>query len=188
MIPQIYFRYVRTGDAAPLRRVFYHNMQDICSLAMLSLHLHNVLRDPWAGVVDDPIDFLSLSLVYDRIQERDTAIQCLTHALNSGLPRRLETEAWLRLALINKRKADWTEAIPLFGKVLERNGFERIACVELAKYHEHVARDPEEAMRYTVRAMRSGGFPDVMRWPGTQRMELHHRHRRLQHKLALRAA
>jgi len=187
LIPQLYFRYLRTGDAKPLRRVFYHNLQDICSLAMLSLHMHHVLRDPWDGAVDHPIDYLSLSRVFDRLRQPDVAVRCLTHAIAAGLPGRLETEAWLRLALINKRRGNWQEAVPLFGRVLDHRGFERIACIELAKYHEHVARDPEQALRFTIRALRSSDL-DFVRWPGAQRMELHHRHRRLQRKLALRVA
>jgi len=187
-IPQLYFRYLRTGDARPLQRVFYHNLQDIWSLAMLSLHVHEVLADPWAGAVEHAVDFVSLSRIYDLLHEPETAIRCLNHALAVGLPGRVETEAWLRLALIHKRRGNWDEAVPLFRQVVEREGFERIACVELAKYHEHVARDHDEAMRYTVRAMRSQEFHAVVRWPGIQRLELHHRQGRLHRKLALRAA
>lgn len=188
MIPQLYFRYLRTGDAQPLRRVFYHNLQDILSLAMLALHAHHVLRDPWSGIVEHPIDYVSLGVIHDRLGDPDTAVRCLVRALESDLPRRLETETYLRLGLINKRRANWTEAVPLFGRVLERQGFERIACVELAKYHEHVARDHEAALRYTLRAIRSSDFAHFVRWPGTQRMELHHRHRRLRRKLSPQAA
>ena len=183
MIPQLYFRYIRTGDVRPLRRVFYHNLHDVFSLAMLTIHVHDMIQDPWGGSVDDIFDFVSLSRIFDLIGEKEVAVRCLTHALASGLPPGIETEAWLRLALINKRAAKWDEAVPLFENVLSRRGFERIACVELAKYHEHIARDPGRAMAYTVRAMRSSDL-DFTRWPGTRRLELHHRHGRLRRKIA----
>lgn len=188
MIPQLYFQYLRSGNARPLRRVFYHNLQDILSLALLTVHVDAMLRDPWSGLVESPVDFYSLGRVYDRQSDVAMARKCIGHALEEGLPPRIEAEALLRLALIEKRTRNWEDATALFTRVIERRGFERIACVELAKYHEHIARDQDQAMRYTLRAMRSSDPVDYIRWPGTRRMELHHRHRRLQQRLARRAA
>jgi uncharacterized protein len=188
MIPQLYFQYLRTGNARPLRRIFYHNLQDILSTALLTVHVDRVLRDPWSGLVENPLDFYSLGRVYDRMGDAGMATRCIEGALDQGLPPRIEAEALLRLALIEKRRRNWTEAISLFARVVDRRGFERIACIELAKYHEHVARDLDQAMRFTLRAMRSRDAVDYVRWPGTRRMELHHRHRRLQQRLARRVA
>ncbi|MGB9594391.1 MAG: ribonuclease H-like domain-containing protein, partial [Anaerolineae bacterium] len=36
LVPQIYFDYLRTGDAREIARVFYHNLYDIVSLAALA--------------------------------------------------------------------------------------------------------------------------------------------------------
>jgi uncharacterized protein YprB with RNaseH-like and TPR domain len=188
MIPQLYFQYLRTGNARPLRRVFYHNLQDILSLAFLAVHVDRILQDPWSGVVEDPVDFYSLGRVYDRLGDEGMATRCIEGALDQGLPPRIEAEALLRWALIEKRRRNWQGALPLFIRILDRRGFERIACVELAKYHEHVARDHDQAMRFTLRAMRSRDAVDYVRWPGTRRIELHQRHRRLQHRLARRVA
>ena len=38
-IPYLYFDYLRTGDATPLRGVFYHNAMDIVALAALMNHM-----------------------------------------------------------------------------------------------------------------------------------------------------
>jgi hypothetical protein len=185
MIPQIYFQYLRTGAAGPLRRVLYHNLQDILTLALLTAHVELVLRDPWSGLVEHPIDFLSLGRVCASVGEIDTAVSCLKRALAGDLPARLEAEAFLRLALIEKRRQNWPAALPLFERVVDRPGFQRIACVEMAKYHEHVARDHQQAMSLTVRALRGMDYQPATSWPGTTHMELLHRRRRLMRRLGM---
>jgi uncharacterized protein YprB with RNaseH-like and TPR domain len=183
MIPQLYFQYLRTGNAKPLRRVFYHNLHDILSLAMLAAYADKILQDPWCGLVAHPLDYFSLGKLYAGMGEIDQGVTCLEHALQGGLPPRLESEALLRLALIEKRRQNWDGALPLFEQVVQRPGFQRIACVEMAKYHEHVARDHREAMSLTIRALRGPDYPPMPSWPGTTHMELHHRRRRLVRRL-----
>lgn len=184
VIPHLYFQYLRTGNARPLGRVFYHNLQDILSLALLSVHIERLLEDPWGGLVSDPVDFVSLGRLYQQVGDDDNAMRCYTHALGQGLPLRYEPIALLRLAILEKRRRNWDAAISLFHRVVERPGFERIACVELAKYHEHVARNHGEAARLTVRALKALDYPASFSWPGARRMELQHRHRRLSRRLA----
>ena len=49
MIPQVYFDYLRSGDARPLAGVFYHNVIDILTLAALFGHIGAMLNDPTAS-------------------------------------------------------------------------------------------------------------------------------------------
>jgi hypothetical protein len=88
-------------------------------------------------------------------------------------------EALLRLAMVEKRRGDWEAAIQLFDRVAAFRGLRRIACVELAKYYEHVAKEPREAMRYTMHALSLGDEPDYVSWQGTRPIDLMHRRRRL---------
>ncbi|MGZ6347522.1 MAG: ribonuclease H-like domain-containing protein, partial [Anaerolineales bacterium] len=50
-IPYLYFDYLRTGDAAPLKGVFYHNAMDIVALAALMNHMASILHAPFDGQV-----------------------------------------------------------------------------------------------------------------------------------------
>jgi uncharacterized protein len=46
LIPEMYFDYLRSGDARPLSGIFYHNGMDILSLAALFNFVNDLLVDP----------------------------------------------------------------------------------------------------------------------------------------------
>src|SRR4030067_1036414 len=46
MIPQMYFDFLRDGDARPMKRVFYHNEMDVLSMAALLNLVVNLLENP----------------------------------------------------------------------------------------------------------------------------------------------
>ena len=49
MIPQMYFDYLRSRDARPMKGIFYHNAMDILTLAALTEHIAHLLADPLDG-------------------------------------------------------------------------------------------------------------------------------------------
>jgi uncharacterized protein YprB with RNaseH-like and TPR domain len=154
MIPSLYFAYLRSGDATALRRVFYHNLHDILSLAMLAVHLDHVLADPLAGAVQHASDFVCLARQYDLAGDPGRAIACLEAALlqsPSGDDRR---EALRRLAAIHKRERRWDAAVGLWDRLLEEGTEAALfALIERAKYYEHVERDYLEALDDVQRAL-----------------------------------
>ncbi|MBI5051939.1 MAG: ribonuclease H-like domain-containing protein, partial [Chloroflexi bacterium] len=46
LIPQMYVDYLRTGDANEMKRVIYHNAQDILSMTALASHIVDIFADP----------------------------------------------------------------------------------------------------------------------------------------------
>ena len=54
MIPQFYFSYLRSGDARPLKSVFYHNAIDVLSMAALLSHMGTMLDDPLGPLAHKP--------------------------------------------------------------------------------------------------------------------------------------
>ena len=45
MIPEMYIDYIRSGDARPLKGVFYHNAMDIVSLAAVMVRISRMISD-----------------------------------------------------------------------------------------------------------------------------------------------
>jgi tetratricopeptide (TPR) repeat protein len=154
MIPSLYFAYLRSGDATALRRVFYHNLYDILSLAILAIHLDHVLADPMAGAVRDAPDFVCLARQYDLAGDTDRAIACLEAALQHEPGPEDRREALTRLAAIHKRERRWDVALALWDRLLEEGTEAALfALVERAKYYEHVERDYLEALDEVQRAL-----------------------------------
>jgi uncharacterized protein YprB with RNaseH-like and TPR domain len=151
MIPQLYIDYVRTGDARPLKSVFYHNAIDVLSMAALLQHIARMLVDPLGAVVQEPLDLLGLGRLYESIGQPDLAIALYERALEESLPPDRYRGLRQRLSFIQKRRENWSAALDLWRQAADQG--ETYACVELAKYYEHRQHDFREATRWTEQAL-----------------------------------
>jgi uncharacterized protein YprB with RNaseH-like and TPR domain len=182
MIPQLYFDYLRSGDARPLKSVFYHNALDVLSMAALLKHIAALLDDPLHTDAIEPIDLLGIGRLYESLGRPESAVALYERALSSRLPGDLGQRTRQRLSFIQKRRERWPAAIALWRAAAAED--EVYACVELAKFYEHQERDFQEAIHWTRHALVSvsrSGYPNAAR----QRWlpELHHRLARLRRRI-----
>ena len=151
MIPEIYFEYLRSGDARPLQGVFYHNAMDVLSLAALLNHCAWILADPFNGTVNNVTDLTALGKLYEVMGDQQVAADLYRHAIQLDSPPSTRLEAAIRLAAMYKKQDDYTNAVPLWEKLADLQHIE--AHIELAKYYEHRLRDYHEAARWTQGAI-----------------------------------
>lgn len=151
LIPSLYFEYLRSGDARPLKRVFYHNAMDILSLAALLNHMANLLEHPLSNKVDHPVDLFAMGKLFDDLGFIDTAAALYAHALENDLPEEILGDAVQRWSLLEKRRENYLLAIELWQRAAVRH--EVYAYEELAKYYEHRDKDYREATRWTEAAI-----------------------------------
>lgn len=153
-IPEMYFRYLRTGDGAALNRVFYHNLCDILSLASLGIHLHSLVDDPFSGLVRHPQDFHALGGLLEKHGDAERAALCFEEVLRRTGDMALRRAALRRLGLLHRRRRDWDAARSAWRRLVEHGGDEAMeALVEQAKYYEHVERDMSRALETVRQAM-----------------------------------
>lgn len=146
-IPQRYFAYLRAGDALGLEGVFYHNLQDILSLAALAVQLDQVLIDPLGGLLEHGIDFLCVGKIFERAGDYDAATTCYEEALRRPLVTDHRGETLLRLSGIQKRLRLWELAVNTWERMVDEGGETALpALIELAKFYEHVERDYPAAL------------------------------------------
>ena len=151
MIPEIYFEYLRSGDARPIQGVFYHNAMDVLSLAALFNYCASILAEPLNGTVNNVTDLTALGKLYEALGDQKVAVDIYRHAIQLDATESTLLEAVIRLAAVYKRQDDYTNAVPLWEKLA---GFHHIeAHVELAKYYEHRLHDYPEAARLTQAAI-----------------------------------
>jgi uncharacterized protein YprB with RNaseH-like and TPR domain len=161
-IPYLYFDYLRSGDARPLKGVFYHNAMDVVAMAALLSHVNAILEDPFSEMVEHGLDVVALGKFYENLGEWDMAARLFERGLEMQLP---ESDFWLvvqRLSQLQKRRGDLETAIGLWERAAGRGHV--YAHVELAKYHEHHNRDYAEAMKWTRAALEIVGTLDVPRY------------------------
>lgn len=180
LIPDIYFRYVRTGDASRLPYVFEHNAHDILSLAALTVSASDMLNEE--NVPDDPLDDFSLGRLFARVEEHERSILHYTRAVESGVSGAPRRRSLRGLAEIHKRKGEHDKARPLWEELSGEDGAESILALhELAMHLEHRERDYAEARALCDRALErlEGGFELPLGFRERWREAFEHRRRRL---------
>jgi uncharacterized protein len=186
MIPQMYFDYLRSGDAREMKNVFYHNAMDVVSLAALFKHVAGLLADPLHQVGLDPIDLASLARLFEDLEDEELAIQLYKNSLQHRMSGSRDEQYWdtlQRLSFLYKRREEFMQAIPLWEEAA-LNG-KLYAYVELAKIYEHTLCDLSQAHDWTQKAIKwieKSNFPLYERayW----QPELEHRLERLNRKIA----
>jgi uncharacterized protein len=181
LIPSLYFDYLRSGDATPLRGVLYHNAMDVVSLAALLNHTGQMLADPFSGAVDEAVDIIALAKLYEDLGELEMATRLYLHGLAHDLPRPVLLEAIQQLALIHKHAANHDAAVSLWKSAAAHQHID--SHIELAMYYEHQQKDINAALEWTEAAIHLLQLPAYIALRYTLLPELEHRRQRLLRKL-----
>jgi len=183
MIPQIYFDYLREGDARPLKRVFYHNAMDVVSLAALLTHTSSLLEDPLNQSKDESSDLAAIARLFEDLGHPEKATDLYKFCLNAELPENSYLDALYHLSLLYKHHANFQAAIPLWEIAASQR--QLYAYEELAKYFEHHTIELETALKWTKAALEllnTPGFSPAEQYQALP--EFQHRLQRLQRKIA----
>ena len=114
-IPWLYFDYLRTGDARPLKGVFYHNAMDVVAMAGLFSHTATMLADPFHEGIEHGLDVISMARLYEDLGQWDTAARLFERGLQMSLNEASFWEAVRRLSVLQKRRGDFEEAMQPVG-------------------------------------------------------------------------
>lgn len=183
LIPEMYFDFLKTGDARPIAGIFYHNAIDILSLAGLFSHTAFLLNDPLSKDIPHNEDLVALARFFEAQGDIPLSEMLYQKALNFKLEEALYWNTLSRLSFLQKKRENWTSAINLWEQAAENDLL--YAHEELAKYFEHRAKDLTEAQEWTLRALEvleKHQFPsyEYAEW----RNRLEHRLDRLKRRIA----
>ncbi|HOZ45317.1 MAG TPA: ribonuclease H-like domain-containing protein [Candidatus Hydrogenedentes bacterium] len=140
-IPQIWFDYLHSRDATPLRGVFYHHKMDILSLVALTGLVSQSLDRPPGEAFDHAEDRLSLVRLYFRQKRYADVIAHGERFLESASDDVLCVECLEMLGWAHKRLGHWIEMEDTLRRLLEGDPAHLDARRELAKLYEHRKRD-----------------------------------------------
>ncbi len=148
MIPEIYFNYLRSGDASQIANVVYHNAMDIVSLAALYFAITQMLDEDLFSNKLHNWDVFAIGQLYEDIGEIHKSISIYEYCLSlKDIETEKKVEIITRLAKLYKKVTNWDKAKDLW----ETNGNngDIDACIELAKYYEHELKDIPTAFVWT---------------------------------------
>jgi len=182
-IPYIYFDYLRTADATPLKGVFYHNAMDVVAMAALLTHIIYMLDDPLGESIEHGLDRIALARLFEHLGKWDTAAQLYERGLEQSLPEADFWQAVQRLSILQRRRGDLASAVGLWEKAASDGHI--YAHIELAKHYEHRLRDHASALEWTRKAMERVRRQKIPRYEYNHWMaELEHRQKRLEGKVS----
>jgi uncharacterized protein YprB with RNaseH-like and TPR domain len=189
MIPDIYREYYRTGVAGEmLARVFYHNLEDISSMALLGARMVRLFRagGPDASAADlHPLEWLSLARCYRDLAWDEMGVAAYRAALDGPLPGPERLHALRELGSLYKRAGRRAEAAALWEEWIGTvPGDELTPYVELAKHHEWHTVDLSAARGWAAWALRLAEASSAGDSRDAAMAELRHRLARLERKLA----
>ena len=145
LVPEIYFRYLKTKDARALKQVFEHNLQDILSLVALVSRMCFLVEDPLNNT-EYGMDIFSIGKMFDEEKRYEQSTHYYAEALKHNLAEEEALEI-LRLSSFSyKRQGKWEEAEKIWKEIIERSReFIYYPYEELAKYYEHHLKDYQKA-------------------------------------------
>jgi len=151
LVPQLYFRYLRTGDPGPLPRIFRHNRWDLVALAALHARADALLDGP------DPRHHALEWVGAGRwLERRDPSRSAVFYeaALQAGVAPELDAWVAWRLGLLRRRGGRIEDTRRLWSQAVARAARPPLGLVvDLAKLHEHRARDFAAALTLVQAAL-----------------------------------
>jgi uncharacterized protein YprB with RNaseH-like and TPR domain len=163
-IPNIYFDYLRNGDAAPLEPVLFHNAIDILSLACLTAIIPQAIRQPERLKHGEELAGVARWFRNeDRLEEAATLMHL---ALKKPMGDDLVWETLWRLADIERKLgrheaalAGWRELSTI------ANPYQAPALERLAMHYERREKNAALALEFTLAALA------IARTPGLEKRE-----------------
>ena len=196
LIPSMYSEYARSvasGNPSPtaiddMARVFYHNREDIVSMAPLAAMLCTPFEESGQAFPDQthhPVDSASLGRCFEELGWLDMSERAYRMALERALSPEVRTVALSRLGWLLKRQERRAEAVAIWQDwITSVPGPDPTPYEELAKHHEWQANDLAAARTWTLWALHTAR--QLPAGPSREQAlnSLQHRLERLERKLA----
>ncbi|HEY2379916.1 MAG TPA: ribonuclease H-like domain-containing protein [Terriglobia bacterium] len=124
MIPRAYFEYLQRRTNATFRSIFTHNVDDVLSLAALTVHAcDRVVFEP--APLDDPLDLYSLARILDKSADSPRSIRLYEMALAGGVEGPAQQKILERLAVLYRRNGEYVAALAMLERALPGAGTDR---------------------------------------------------------------
>ena len=179
LVPQRYFDYLKTKQESMLEDILKHNAQDIISLCVLLNHMADLYQHPEKIRFSE--DVYSMGRALEKTHHPERARDCYRLAGRG----KMASAASAALAVSWRRAGNREEAARIWREMAAtgRGGIRPLG--ELAKYEEHIRKDPRAALAWTEKALAKLSEPRIREDQTVQEWEkeLQYRHQRLRRRI-----
>jgi len=151
LVPQLYYDYLESGDAQPMKGVFYHNEMDVLSLAAILFYMNDILAQNLPVEALDSRDSIAIGSLFSRLGLWEQSDIFFQTGFKKGLPGDIQRQASKNYAFSLKKQKRWEESMASFKQAADKDDL--TSCIELAKYHEHRYKDYRKALFWTDKAL-----------------------------------
>lgn len=124
MIPRAYFDYLQRRPSATFRSIFTHNVDDVLSLAALTIHAcDRIVFEP--AHFDEPLDLYSLGRIFEKSPDWQRSIRLYEMALAGGLAEPARQQVFEKLARLYRRVGNYHDALSMLERALPGAGTPR---------------------------------------------------------------
>ena len=151
LVPEIYHDYLYTQDARPLAGVFYHNQNDVVSMAALTNVISKMVANPYE--IKDHDDLMAVGNLMDDLSIFTSAQQIYEYCENLNFPAEKEIDLLLRTARLYQRQSQIDHAVFYLEAAALRGSI--TASIQVSKYYEHHKKDYGKALHNAQQALDS---------------------------------
>ena len=152
LIPDLYFRYLRTGDFAPLAPVISHNATDILSLACLTAIVPAAFRDP--ARLSSGAEMIALARWFRKEGRLEESLALMRQALTRRVDEALVFETLWHVAELERKLERHDAALAAWSELSAiRNPWQSQAYERLAIHYEHREKNYAMALEMTCAAL-----------------------------------
>ena len=135
-----------------MKRVIYHNAQDILSMTALASHIVDIFADPLTPKRSGD-ECLRLAVWHNDNARADEAEAAYKAALQRRLTDAAALVLYQRYGAFLKKENRRAEAVSLWELWADLDSSDPEPCLEIAKYHEWETKEIKEAKEWASRAM-----------------------------------
>jgi uncharacterized protein YprB with RNaseH-like and TPR domain len=159
-IPNLYFDYLRNGDAAPLEPILFHNSIDILSLACLTAIIPQAIREPERLKHGEELAGLARWFRNeDRLEEAATLMHL---ALKKPMRDELVWETLWQLADVERKLGRHDAALTSWAELSTiANPHQAQALERLAMHYERREKNAALALEFTLAALAIAPTPEL---------------------------
>jgi len=163
-IPRVYFDFLQQRPTPELPHIFTHNLDDVVSLAALTIHAcDRVAAEP--ALLDEPLDVYSLARIYENAGDWMKAKALYDKALAGGLPEASRVKALESLSIMHRREGNHEHSLRICRELMACETFSLAGYEGAAVYHERIAVRVETALQIVEEGLRRlGDSTNEKRW------------------------
>ena len=150
MVPQLYFDFLKTGDARQLKGVFYHNCMDVLSLAAIFIHASYLLSSPIEDLNLQTLDILSIARIFEKNGMLDKSSSLYQSCVHDDIPEHMVPSMLFDFGNLYKQIGQLDRAVHLWELSFSKGNI--FAAIELAKYYEHILKQWDKALHLVKQA------------------------------------